>query len=77
MKKKGVLTKAGAAGMAAAMALGLCACQGGDGASQGSGEKENSSYRVTEENENQELVMDNQPESSYWFPGGITGVGTF
>ena len=68
MKKKGVLTKAGAAGMAAAMALGLCACQGGDGASQGSGEKEKSSYRVTEENENQELVMDNQPESSYWFP---------
>ena len=68
VKKKGVLTKAGAAGMAAAMALGLCACQGGDGASQGSGEKEKSSYRVTEENENQELVMDNQPESSYWFP---------
>lgn len=68
VKKKGVLTKAGAAGMAAAMALGLCACQGGDGASQDSGEKEKSSYRVTEENENQELVMDNQPESSYWFP---------
>lgn len=68
VKKKGVLTKAGAAGMAAAMALGLCACQGGNGASQGSGEKEKSSYRVTEENENQELVMDNQPESSYWFP---------
>ena len=54
--------------MAAAMALGFCACQGGDGASQGGEGKEESSYRVTEENENQELVMENQPESSYWFP---------
>ena len=47
VKKKGVLTKAGAAGMAAAMALGLCACQGGDGVSQGSGVEEKSSYGVT------------------------------
>lgn len=39
VKKKGVLTKAGAAGMAAAMALGLCTCQGGDGASQDSGKR--------------------------------------
>lgn len=28
-------------------------------------------YEPTEENENQELVMNDQPESSYWFPAGL------
>ena len=27
-----------------------------------------SRYQVTEENQNKELVMNDQPESSYWFP---------
>lgn len=54
--------------MAAVMALGLCACQGGSGASKDSGGKEENAYRITEENEREDLVMDNQPESSYWFP---------
>lgn len=30
--------------------------------------EDTSGYEVTEENENQELVMNDQPESSYWFP---------
>ena len=31
-------------------------------------EEKASNYQVTEENENKELVMNRQPESSYWFP---------
>ena len=28
-------------------------------------------YSVTEENDNKELTMNRQPESSYWFPAGL------
>ena len=67
MKKKGVLTKAGAAVRRRSWLWDFAPAREETGF-PGSGEKEKSSYRVTEENENQELVMDNQPESSYWFP---------
>lgn len=46
---------------AAAMVSGLTAC----GQTPSQKEKD---YQVTEENENLELTMNDQPESSYWFP---------
>ena len=80
--------------MAAAMVLGLSACQkpqetvtqppeeAGTEENQESteqetqapdeetsgGEESASNYLPTEENENEEVVMNDQPESSYWFP---------
>lgn len=35
------------------------------------GDESASIYSVTEENDNQELTMNRQPESSYWFPAGL------
>ncbi|MBT1160869.1 MULTISPECIES: endo-beta-N-acetylglucosaminidase [Bifidobacterium] len=50
-----------AAALAGAMLASLAACSATSGAS---GVK----YTVTPENENEELILKNQPESSYWFP---------
>ncbi|WP_043167033.1 endo-beta-N-acetylglucosaminidase [Bifidobacterium callitrichos] len=46
--------------LAAAMMMTMAACSAG-GASA-------TAYTVTPENENEELILKNQPESSYWFP---------
>lgn len=52
-------TRWAAAATAAALLTGLAACNGGD----------NATYEVTTDDENIEnLIMSNQPESPYWFP---------
>ena len=43
-------------------------CQGGSASSDTKADKSSAKYQVTEENEAKEMVMNNQPESSYWFP---------
>lgn len=67
MKKHNLLRKALAVGLCVAMVTGLCACAT-DGTSGDAGSESASAYQITEENGNLELVMNNQPESSYWFP---------
>lgn len=48
-----------AASLAAMLAMSLAACSGGTSATK---------YTITPENENEELVLGNRPEASYWFP---------
>lgn len=68
MNRKSIL-KPAAIGMSLVMTAGLCACQGtADPKGETKAEGGKSNYQVTEENENKELVMNRQPESSYWFP---------
>lgn len=67
MKRKQKFLKPAAAGMSVLMAASLCSCQTPSSDSP-KAEKTDSKYQVTEENENKELVMNKQPESSYWFP---------
>lgn len=38
---------------------------------EGSGEETSAAYAPTEENDNKELTMNRQPESSYWFPAQL------
>lgn len=69
MKRKNRFMKPAAVGMSVLMTAGLCACQGtaaSDKEKKDSGDT--GTYTITEENENLELVMNQQPESSYWFP---------
>lgn len=67
MKKKIPYKKPAAVAMSLFLTAGLCACQ--QPASPGKEEASSKDiYQITEENENQELVMNHQPESSYWFP---------
>lgn len=67
--------------LAAVLAVSLCASMSGCSSntenttdttaasvSQSGGDSKSSNYQVTDENENEEMVMNNQPESSYWFP---------
>lgn len=78
MRRKLFFQQMTAVCMAAAMCAGLTACQSTPKETEAVTEAETEpvteagpepgSYQVTEENENQELVMNNQPESSYWFP---------
>lgn len=53
--------------MCAALCIGAAGCAG-DSGSQGKNDNKKSQYQVTEENEKEELTMNNQPQSSYWFP---------
>lgn len=60
--------------MSAAMLAGLTAgCSAPDQPAAADTEQTESAsiYEPTEENENQELVMNRQPESSYWFPAEL------
>lgn len=66
MQRKEFLRRASAVSAAALLAMNLCACQKEEVVI--SEEEKASNYQVTEENENKELVMNRQPESSYWFP---------
>lgn len=68
MKKKQFFAKTVAVGMAAGMAVSLCACESGASASGKEKKSDDMKYQVTEENEIENVVMNNQPESSYWFP---------
>ena len=68
MKRKQSLYKPAAIGMSLLMTAGLTACQGGSASSDTKADKSSAKYQVTEENEAKEMVMNNQPESSYWFP---------
>lgn len=68
MKRKQSLYKPAAIGMSLLMTAGLTACQGGSASSDTKTDKSSAKYQVTEENEAKEMVMNNQPESSYWFP---------
>ncbi len=61
MKRKDILTKAFSLSLMALLAINV------SGISAEAAE-ESRSYQVTEENENPNLTMDNQPEASYWFP---------
>lgn len=65
MKK--YLKSAAAVTMCAVLCLGAVGCAG-DSGSQGKTDNGKSQYQVTEENEKEELTMNNQPQSSYWFP---------
>lgn len=66
MRRKEFLRRASAISVAALLTMNLCACQKEEAVI--SEEEKASNYQVTEENENKELVMNRQPESSYWFP---------
>lgn len=66
MQKKEFLRRASAISVAALLTMNLCACQKEEAVIPE--EEKTSNYQVTEENENKELVMNRQPESSYWFP---------
>lgn len=70
MKKGQLVKKTSALGLTVLMAANLCACQNGNDAAAPKEEEQAqvSRYHVTEENQNKELVMNHQPESSYWFP---------
>ena len=72
MRRKEFLRRASAISVAALLTMNLCACQKEEAVI--SEEEKASNYQVTEENENKELVMNRQPESSYWFPGGVAGM---
>ncbi len=58
--------------LTAAMLAGLTACDTGnagkDAAVEAVSDAAAGIYQVTEENENEQLVMNDQPESPYWFP---------
>ena len=75
MKRKQSLYKPAAIGMSLLMTAGLTACQGGSASSDTKADKSSAKYQVTEENEAKEMVMNNQPESSYWFPEQLLRVG--
>lgn len=62
MKRKRLFARITAAGAAVALCAGMTAC------SPEADTADRLSLGITEENQNEELVMDNQPESSYWFP---------
>lgn len=68
MKKRQLFTKTAAVGMAVTMSVSLCACSGGALDSEKEKKAEGMDYQVTEENEVENVTMNNQPESSYWFP---------
>ena len=63
--------------LAASLTVGLTACSNKSAgektdASESAQDSEKSvSYTLTEENENKELTMNRQPESSYWFPAQL------
>lgn len=61
MKRKLLFQRVVAIGVTVTLGAGMAACSPKQAGSA-------SSYEVTDENENLELVMDNQPEASYWFP---------
>lgn len=54
--------------LASAMVTGCTACDGAQETGRKDQPEKKSPYQVTEENENLEMTMNNQPESSYWFP---------
>lgn len=68
MKRKQCLYKPAAIGMTVLMTAGLCSCQGNTPAKNNEKAETKSKYQITEENEATEMVMNHQPESSYWFP---------
>ena len=53
-----------ATSLAAAMMMSMAACSTGGTSSAGK-------YTVTPENENEELILANQPEASYWYPESL------
>lgn len=69
-KQKKTLKKGMALFLAAAVVTGTAAC-GNGGQKQGGKKADAVSYEITEENENLELTMTRQPESSYWFPAEL------
>ncbi len=42
-----------------------------EGTDEGTSQQTSATYSQTEENENKELVMNRQPEASYWFPAQL------
>lgn len=60
MRRKKTFKPIATVGIVLIMCGGLAACS--------VGEIPKAPYQVTEENQNPELIMDNQPESPYWFP---------
>lgn len=68
MRKNNLFRKALAAGMSLTLAASLCACGSETEKAPAEAKEEKSPYTITEENENPELTMNDQPESSYWFP---------
>lgn len=68
MKKKSLFTKTTAVCLCTALSVSLCACGKDEQPVSNEKTEPDSVYHVTEENENLELVMNDQPESSYWFP---------
>lgn len=71
MQKQKLLKCASAVSLAALLAANLCACQKQNQETAATEDKQTGSYQITEENGNKELVMNRQPESSYWFPGDL------
>lgn len=68
MKKKFLFKRTAAVCMAVSLCAGMAGCEKAPDQEGGKKEETNGSYQVTEENENLELTMNDQPESSYWFP---------
>ena len=68
MKKKFLFKRTAAVCMAVSLCAGMAGCEKAPDQEGGKKEETDGSYQVTEENENLELTMNDQPESSYWFP---------
>ena len=81
MKNKVLGRRCIAISLAAALSAGLTACGSTGGDTQAAttettqitetAQTAERIYSLTEENENQELTMARQPESSYWFPSEL------
>lgn len=54
--------------LSSVMVAGCAACSGTQETDKTNQPPKDSPYQVTEENENLEMTMNNQPEASYWFP---------
>lgn len=67
MKQREVLKRAFVIALLLLTFVNICACQKSDDEII-SEEGQANQYHITEEDPNEELVMDHRPESSYWFP---------